>query len=95
MAEAGAVHISSAVVSVRPEASAAVAGRLAALPGTEVHHVAGSRIVIVMEGPSADALGARLAGIALMDQVLSASMVYEIVDTEDPENPADPAGEEP
>lgn len=88
MTEAQDIHISSAVVSVRPEAGAAVAARLAALPGTEVHRVAGSRIVIVMEGPSQRDLGARLAEIALMDHVLSANMVYEVVDSDGPEGDA-------
>jgi nitrate reductase NapD len=78
--DAGTVHISSAVVSVRPEARDAVAARLAALPGTEVHAAEGGKIVIVMEGPSSDALGARLASIALMEGVLAAGMVYEVVD---------------
>lgn len=85
MSEAPEVHISSAVVSVRPEASAAVAARLAELPDTEVHHVAGGKIVIVMEGPSQRALGARLAEISLMNHVMSANMVYEVVDTDGPE----------
>lgn len=81
-------HISSAVVSVRPEHGEAVAARLAALPRTEVHHVVAGRIVIVMEGPSARALGGRLAEIALMDHVLAANMVYEIVDSDGPEGGA-------
>ena len=74
-------HISSAVVSVLPEHGGAVAEAIAAIPDTEVHHVVAGKIVIVMEGPSEGALGERLARIALMDHVLSASMVYEVVDT--------------
>ena len=82
MAERAEHHISSAVVSVAPACAAAVAERLAALPDTEVHHVAGGKIVIVMEGPSAGAIGGRLAEIALMQSVLSANLVYEVIDTE-------------
>ena len=78
----GEHHISSAVVSVPPGQEAAVAEALVALPDTEVHHAAGGKIVIVMEGPSTGALGERLAGIALMDHVLSANMVYEVIDRE-------------
>ena len=83
MAEQAAEHhISSAVVSVPPGQADPVARAIAAMPDTEVHHVAAGKIVIVMEGPSANALGERLAQIALMDHVLSANMVYEVVDRE-------------
>ena len=83
MADAtGEHHISSAVVSVLPGHEAAVSEAIAALPETEIHHAEGGKIVIVMEGPSTGALGDRLARIALMDHVLSANMVYEVVDRE-------------
>ncbi|MEQ8356028.1 MAG: chaperone NapD [Kiloniellaceae bacterium] len=75
-------HISSAVVSARPEFCQGVAERIASLPDTEVHYVAESKIVIVMEGSSQDAIGGRLTHIALMDHVLSANLVYEIVDSQ-------------
>lgn len=78
----GEHHISSAVVSVLPGHEAAVAEAVAALPDTEVHHAEDGKIVIVMEGASTGALGERLAGIALMDHVMSANMVYEVVDRE-------------
>ena len=73
-------HVSSAVVSARPEHCAAVAARLNAISGVEVDRVASGKIVIIIEGTSSGELGARLAEIALMDQVLSANMVYESVD---------------
>ncbi len=88
-------HISSAVVSVRPEQAEAVAARLAALPDTEVHQVAAGKIVIVMEGPSTRALGERLTGIALMDHVLAANMVYEVVDSHEAIDGDAPEGGEP
>ena len=74
-------HISSAVVSVLPAFAGKVAAELGAMPDTEVHRVAGGKIVIVMEGPSAGAIGSRLTQIALLDHVLSASLVYEVIDT--------------
>lgn len=74
-------HISSAVVSVLPDFAGAVAERLGALPDTEVHHVQGGKIVIVMEGASTREIGGRLSEIALMDHVLSANLVYEVIDT--------------
>lgn len=76
-------HISSAVVSAIPRHAQAVAACLARLPDTEVHHVAGGKIVIVMEGPSGGVIGGRLAQIALMDHVLAANLVYEVIETED------------
>src|SRR3546814_7862717 len=75
-------HISSAVVSAIPQHAGAVAASLARLPDTEVHHVVGGKIVIVMEGPSGGAIASRLAQIALMDHVLAANLVYEAIETE-------------
>ncbi|MXN63919.1 hypothetical protein GR183_03300 [Stappia sp. GBMRC 2046] len=74
-------HISSAVVSVVPEHAEGVIRSLEAMADTEVHHRTDSKIVIVLEGPSEKAIGGRLAQIALLDHVLSANLVYEIIDT--------------
>jgi nitrate reductase NapD len=76
------VHISSAVVSAIPQHVPAVAAAIAELPDTEVHQIAGGKIVIVMEGPSVNVIGGRLTEIALMDHVLSANLVYEVIETE-------------
>ncbi len=69
-------------MSTKPEDMADVAARLNGLPDTEVHHAYGGKIVIVMEGPDQDAIGGRLAGIALMDGVLSANLVFEAIDAD-------------
>lgn len=74
------LHISSAVVSAFPERCGEVVARIAALPGTEVHRVEGGKIVIVMEGTNTGEIGARLAGIALFDGVLSANLVFEQIE---------------
>jgi len=76
------LHISSAVVSAVPQHVPDVAAAIAGLPDTEVHQVAGGKIVIVMEGPSENVIGSRLTEIALMDHVLSANLVYEVIETE-------------
>jgi nitrate reductase NapD len=73
-------HISSAVVTVRPENAAAVARRLAEFPQTEVHGIEGSKIVIVMEADSTGEIGSRLTTIALMDDVFSANLVFEQIE---------------
>jgi nitrate reductase NapD len=70
-------HISSAIVSVRPEHAAAVAAEIARLPDTEVHGVAGGRIIVVMEAADAGDLADRLSAIAALPRVCAASMVFE------------------
>ncbi|GIK98288.1 MAG: glutamate synthase subunit beta [Alphaproteobacteria bacterium] len=77
MPDVAPCHVSSALVTARPERAVEIAEAIGRLPGTEVHHVAGGKIVVVMEGPDSDCLGARLAAIALMDGVFSANMVFE------------------
>lgn len=77
----GDVHISSAVVTVRPERASEVARAIAALPGVEIHAVQHSKIVVVLEGPDSGTLGAHLVTISLMDGVFSANMVFEQVDS--------------
>jgi periplasmic nitrate reductase NapD len=74
-------HISSAVVTALPRCCDEVVGRIKDLPDTEVHRVENGRIVIVMEGASADEIGGRLAGIAVMDGVISANLVFEQIET--------------
>lgn len=74
-------HISSAVVSVSPEHADAVIRKLEAMADTQVHHRTDSKIVITLEGTGTHAIGSRLAEIALLDHVLSANLVYEIIDT--------------
>lgn len=78
-AEPRLLHISSAIVTARPERADAVAGRLATLPGTEVHAVGGAKIVLVLEGGSVGEIGGRLAEISIMEDVFSANLVFEQV----------------
>lgn len=77
----GTIHISSAIISVLPIQRDHVLRWLAALPDVEVHHQNLHKIVIVLEGPDGSALGTRLAEIALWDGVLSASMVFEQIES--------------
>lgn len=70
-------HVSSAVISVRPESAAAVAEAIASIEDTEVAASENGRIVVVMEGAASHELGDRLAKIALLDGVIAANMVFE------------------
>jgi nitrate reductase NapD len=70
-------HISSAVVVTRPDALDSLVGRLAELDGVEVHGSGSGKIVVVIEGPNAGALGETLIRISAMDDVLGAHMVFE------------------
>jgi nitrate reductase NapD len=81
-------HISSAVVTARPERCAEIARQIALLPGTEVRAVEHTKIVAVMEGENSGEIGSRLTTIALMDGVFSANMVFEQIE------PLDDPGDE-
>lgn len=78
-ADAPALHISSAIVSVLPNRRTEILQRLSLLTGVEVHHAESFKIVIVLEADEAGAIGSRLAEIAMWNGVLSANMVFEQV----------------
>lgn len=86
MRESGSValHISSAVVTVLPERAEAVCRSIAAMADAEVFGREGGKIVVVLEGPTSDAVGSRLSQIALIDGVVSANLVYEHVEALEP-----------
>lgn len=76
------MSILGAVVRVRPEHLAAVAPRLAGLPGVDLALNPGDgRLVAVIEDVQVDrqvhAAASTLAAIALWPEVLSTSLVYE------------------
>jgi nitrate reductase NapD len=71
------VHISSMIVSARPEDAMRVASCIAELPGVEVHATENGKILALAEAGSAGALGELLAAISTMERVLSANMVFE------------------
>ena len=73
-------HISSAVVTARPERCPGLALEIAALPQTEVYAVEGSKIIVVIEGQSSGEIGGRLTAIALLDGVFSANLVFEQIE---------------
>ena len=73
-------HISSAVVTARPERCPELAREIGTLSQTEIHAVEGSKIIVVMEGGSSGEIGSRLTAIALMDGVFSANLVFEQIE---------------
>ncbi|ABL72781.1 MULTISPECIES: chaperone NapD [Paracoccus] len=76
-AESRFLHISSAIVTARPDRAAELARHFATLPGTEVHAVQGAKIVLVLEGASVGEIGGRMAEISVMEGVFSANLVFE------------------
>lgn len=79
----GLVHISSALIRALPHHVAGVIEAIDRFADAEVFHSQGDKIVVVLEGRTSDAVGARLAEIALLDGVVSASLVYEQIETLD------------
>jgi nitrate reductase NapD len=70
-------HVSSAVITVKPERLDEVVARVRQLPGTEVPTFAHAKIVVVFEAASSHDIAERLSAIALMDGVISANIVLE------------------
>jgi periplasmic nitrate reductase NapD len=76
-------HISSGIVTARPEWLEAVKAQLATMHGIEVHASDRNRIIIVIEGSSAGEVGDCLAAISVMDGVVAASLVFEHIEREE------------
>lgn len=76
----GFFYIASAVVTARVEDCAEVARRIAAMPGTEVRGIEGTKIIVVMESENNGDIGSRLTEMALMDRVFSANLVFEQIE---------------
>jgi len=71
------LHIASAVVKARPIAQAALVARIAEFAGAEVVAADQGRIIVVLEAGNHGALADTLHGIAGLDGVLSATLVFE------------------
>ena len=83
------VHISSALVHVRPERTGELARRIAALDGADVHFAESGKIIVTLEAASSGAIAERLAEIGRLSGVLAATLVYHEVTT--PEALGEPA----
>jgi nitrate reductase NapD len=83
------VHISSALVHVRPEATAQVARCIAALEGADVHFADAGKVIVTLEAATSAAIADRLAAIGALPGVLAATLVYHEVTS--PEALGEPA----
>ncbi|THV12541.1 chaperone NapD [Rhizobium rhizophilum] len=70
-------HVSSAVVLTSPTAADRLVQILAEMPNVEVHAAEHGKIVIVIEGRSSGEMGATLAAISSLPDVMAANMVFE------------------
>lgn len=76
-------HISSAVIATVPARTEDVLAEIAGMENVEVHGHGGGKIVVVIEGTNTGMLGECLTRISLLDGVITASMVFEHVETEE------------
>ena len=83
------VHISSALVHVRPERTGEVARAVAALDGADLHFAEAGKIIVTLEATTSGAVADRLAAIGRLPGVLAATLVYHEVTT--PEALEEPA----
>lgn len=70
-------HVSSAVVLTSSAAADGVLAALAKIPNVEVHAADRGKIIIVIEGKSSGEMGATLAAISGLPDVMAANMVFE------------------
>ena len=81
------LHIASLVVHALPPRTAAVVVRIGALPGACVHaHNALGKLVVTLEAAHERALIDAIGEIQRADGVLSATLVYQCVDSLDAMN---------
>jgi len=74
-------EIASALVQARPHCLDAVEAAIAELPGCEIHgRDPKGKLVVVIDGARAGAVGATLNTIALLPDVYSAALVFHAID---------------
>lgn len=77
------IHIAGVLVQTRPEHIPQVRTRLAEVNGLEVHVVSpDGRIVVTVEGDGRKSVADTLFSLNAMQDVLSASLVYEHSETD-------------
>lgn len=77
-----AVEIASILVQARPEQLDAAERAIAAMPGTEIHaRDPRGKLVVVIEASEVGAIGDALNTIALLPDVITATLVYHATDS--------------
>jgi nitrate reductase NapD len=76
------LHIAGIVVHARPERVQRVAEAIRGLSGADIHATsADGKLVVTLEAPSAREIAARMDEIQQLDAVLSASLVYQHIES--------------
>ena len=76
------LHIASLVVHTLPAAVDAVATRIAALPGAEVHATSPQgKVVVTLEASTSGDILDTIAALQQFDGVINAALVYQAADT--------------
>lgn len=76
------VHIASFIVHVVPRHVMAVAARVAALPGAEVHAATPEgKVVVTLEAIGSGPILSTVATIQQLDGVINAALVYQCADS--------------
>lgn len=71
------IHISSLLITAKPEQVAAVAAQIAAMPIAEVAHSdALGKIIVTLETPDESEIVQAMTDIQLFEGVVNASLVY-------------------
>ena len=73
------IHISSALVHVRPERTQEIARLIAALDGADLHFAEAGKIIVTLEAGSSAAIAERLSEIGRLAGVFAATLVYHEV----------------
>lgn len=76
------LHITSLVVHATAKRAPGIAAALEALPGAQVHAVTdGGKLVVTLETDTADEMFGQIGRIQRLPGVLSATVVYQAIDS--------------
>lgn len=76
------LHIASLVVHATPKRAPGIAAALDALPGAQVHAATeGGKLIVTLEAETAHEMLAQIGRIQRLPGVLSATVVYQAIDS--------------
>jgi periplasmic nitrate reductase NapD len=80
----GSAEIASILVQTRPERLEAASAAILAIKGTEIfQRDPKGKIVVVVEASGTDAVGESLTQISLLPDVITATLVYHAIDSDE------------